>query len=207
MMYLIVILIGALLLMYFGGRWLMHETREIGAVLRKFIKQATGGQTEETLIRQTHATFAEQGLPPPDLVAVPRDAETVYAALRREAIDRVPDPALPAALGIVLAISVDRATVYLRAVYAAPGEAGIDRVAFWDFDQVAQIHAVTVSPHPALASPAESAVELQMHPANSPTYHVRVDPGWGVSAEDLAGHVTAMIRDRRKAEGGTVILR
>ncbi len=207
MMYLIVILIGVLLLLYFGGRWLMHETREVGAVLRKVVKQATGSQTEDTLIGQAHAAFAERGLPAPDLVAVPRDAETVYAALRREAIDRVPEPALPGALAIVLAISIDRTTVYLRAVYAAPGEPGVERAAFWGFDEIAQIEAISATDHPALASPAESALVLQLHDPAAPIYHLPVDPAWGIGAEDLVKHLSAMIREHSKPGGGTVILR
>lgn len=207
MMYLIVILIGVLLLVYFGGRWLLHETREVGAVLRKMIKQATGAQSEDTLIRQAHTAFAERGLPPPDLVAVPRDAETVYAALRRQAIDRVPEPALPAAFAIVLAISVDRASVYLRGVTAAPREPGREQGEFWDFEQIAQIRTVAAPAHPAFASTADSALELTPVDDAARRFLVPVDPAWGIGADDLVSHLTKMIREQRKPDGGTVILR
>ncbi|MEX1081384.1 MAG: hypothetical protein WEC99_05155 [Halofilum sp. (in: g-proteobacteria)] len=207
MMYVIVILIGVLLLLYFGGRWLLHESREVGFVLRKLIKQATGGQTEDTLIRQAHAAFSERGLPAPDMVAVPRDTEKLYDALRSEVIGRVPEPALPAAVGIVLAICIDGGYIYLHAVSAAPGEAGSEHDGFLEFDDVAEIRAVPTVAHPAIASSAESALELQQHDASGPAFHMPIDPAWGIDADDLVRHVTAMIRERRKPGGGTVILR
>ena len=112
---------------------------------------------------------------------------------------------MPAAAGIVLAINVDYATAYVRAVAAADGQRGAEHDRFLAFEDITDIRPVPATSHPGLATPAETLLELRTEAG--PPYQFPVDPAWGVAPADFAEHVRAMVRDRRRPAGGTVILR
>lgn len=206
MMYIIVILIGVLLILYFGGRWLMRELRELGAILHRALTLATGGQTADNLVQEAQTACRAHGLTTPDLVAVPSSAEALYDTLRKQVLGRVPEPDLPAAVGLALAIDIASGTVYLRSITAPAGEAGVERNEFVAFDGISEIRSVPSDQNPWLNHHAQSALELQR--ANGmPRFQLPIDPTWGLDPEALVEHVRAMIHDHRQPAGGAVILR
>lgn len=206
MMYIIVILIGVLLILYFGGRWLARELGELGVILRRRLTLATGGQTADNLLQEAQAACRAHGLNTPDLVAVPSSAGVLYERLRKQVVARVPEPALPAAVGLALAIDVDSATLYLHSVTAPAGEAGTERCDFMAFDDITEIRCVPGEQNPWLAHHAHNVLELQgTH--GLPRVQLPIDPAWGLTPEDFVGHIRAMVHDRRHPPGGAVILR
>lgn len=206
MMYVVVILIGALLIAYFGGRWLLRELRELGAILRRALTLATGGQTTDNLIHETQAACRDHGLGTPDLVAVPSSAGMLYDTLRKQVLARVPQPGLPAAVGLALAIDVDSGTLYLHSVTAPDGEAGTERNDFVAFGDITGIRSVSSEQNPWLGHHAQAALELQG--ANGiPRFQLPIDPAWGLDPEDFVEHIRAMVHGHRRPAGGSVILR
>lgn len=206
MMYVIVILIGVLLILYFGGRWLARELGELGAILRRRLTLATGGQTADNLVHEAQTACRARGLNTPDLVAVPSGAGALYERLRKQVLARVPEPGLPAAVGLALAIDVDSATLYLRSVTAPAGEAGAERNDFVAFADVTEIRSVPGEQNPWLAHHAQAALELQGS-NGMPHVQLPIDPAWGLAPDDFVEHIRAMVRDRRHPPGGAVILR
>lgn len=206
MMYIIVILIGALLILYFGGRWLARELRELGAILRRMLTLATGGQTTDNLVREAQTACRARGLNTPDLVAVPSSAAALHDTLRKQVRGRVPEPELPAAIGLALAIDVESGTLYLRSISTPTGEAGTERSEFLTFDDITAIRSVPGEHNPWLDEHASAALELRG--ANGiPAFQLPIDPSWGLDPEDFVEHIRGMIRDHRRPAGGSVILR
>lgn len=206
MMYVVVILIGALLIAYFGGRWLLRELRELGAILHRALTLATGGQTADNLVHETQAACRERGLDTPDLIAVPSSAGALHDTLRKQVLARVPQPGLPAAVGLALAIDVGSGMVYLRFVTAADGEVGTERNDFVAFGDITGIRSVPSEQNPWLGHHAQAALELQG--ANGiPRYQLPIDPAWGLEPEAFVEHIRAMVHDHRRPAGGSVILR
>jgi hypothetical protein len=206
MMYIVVILIGALLIAYFGGRWLLRELRELGSILRRLMTLATGGQTADNLVQETQTACRTHGLDVPDLVAVPSHAQGLYDTLRKQVLGRVPQPGLPAAVGFALAVDVDHGTLYLRCIAAPEGEAATERSDFVRFDDIGDIRSVPSEQNPWLGSHARAALEIQ-RTNGTPDFQLPIDPAWGLDPDDFVEHVRAMVRDHRRPAGGAVILR
>lgn len=207
MMYAILVLLLLFLAGYVLARWLRLVLSEGGQAAREAFRVARGDKTAKILIADARRRMEQDGCSV-DFVVASTQAGRFTDNLNRDK-DRDVAPGLPVGLLFVIALDVERATLYMRGVDFA-GDDGIAR----EFERSHAFSAVigidqVENPFPASLVPAiDTALRIVVvdDDEEGTAACLPLEPAWRIRGSDLVQRVRAMVEDRQRPEAPPVIV-